>query len=514
MQKFILFLCLSWGISLQGQQLKVNLSPSVNVKDDVTDFHRYGEYLYSNKTNWGKMQLAFTANLKKVRYGVELTQYDEDLKELKTLSLDNGEKDFGPFKPLVHYGANAIYVMYFKFVDDDKVKMYVSKVNPGDLSVMDTKEIMDYDQKNRAFWGTVKTIDDTQTLYTVSEDETKAWIIHASSNLLISSVIDGNLNLVQKTESVPVKLERLFITGAHIGNDGNKVLVYRYDNPANKEFYARGLFFQPANTKGSFTNIKFPNGSFPGNLGLQQSKDGKKLYLGGEYFGKDYKYAGQGISLSEVNIAKKSISTPAFYPYTDELKQRVFDLDFASKKKGQIVFTDHNLNYQIDEMENGTIVMSADMQITATTTKHVYYFKGPIIHAFIKPGGNVTMTLIPKKQDGGSYTSFFNYMFKDKLICIYADLPKYQEKEFSDKQISQVRTIDDLVPVANVYDSDGKLLFRKMLIDSKKKMKGNVMIGNVSINGEDKFLLPVGESKVNMVKYFTRVHQLCYLEIL
>jgi hypothetical protein len=506
---------MSWAISLQAQQFNVNLSPSGKGENNVTDFHRYGDYLYSNKTNWGKMQLAFTANLKKVKYGVELTQYDKDLKELKKLSLDNGEKDFGPFRPLVHYGADAIYVMYFKFVDDDKVKMYVSKVNPEDLSVMDTKEVMEYDQKNKAFWGAITTIDATQTFYTVSEDEKKAWIVHASPTLLISTVIDGDLNLIQKTESVPVKLRELFITGAHIGNDGNKVLVYRYVNPANKEFYGRGLFFQPANTKGSFKDVKFPNGSFPGNLELQQSKDGKILYLGGEYFGTDYKFAGQGVSLSEVNIALKSISTPVFYPYTDELRQRVFDLDFASRKKGQIVFSDYDLKYQINEMENGTIVMSADMEIYRVTSSHVNYsFKGPIIHAFIKPGGNVTMTLIPKIQDGGPYTEFFNYMFKDKLICIYADIPKYQAKEFSDKQISQVRTVDDLVPVANVYNSDGKLLFRKMLIDSKKEMKGNVMIGNVSSNGEDKFLLPIGESKANAIQYYTRVDQLCYLEIL
>jgi hypothetical protein len=505
---------MSWAISLQAQQFNVDFSPSVSVKKDVTNFHRYGNHLYSNKTNWGNMQFAFSANLKKVKYGVELTQYDEQLKELKTLSLDNGEKDFGPFKPLVHYGENAIYVMYFKFIDDDKVKMYVSKVNPKELSVVSTKEIMEFNQKNQGIWGAVKTIDDTQIFYTVSDDGKNAWIVYASPKLIVSSVVDGDLNLVQKTESVPVELKKLLITGAHIGNDGNKVLVYRYDNPGVPGFYARGLFFQSANTMGSFTPVKLPNGFFPGNLALEQSTDGKKLYLGGEYFGEDYASGGKGVLLGEVNITSQSISTPTFYPYTKELKQRVLDLDFASKRKGEIVFTDHNLNYEINEMENGTLVLSADMQTSSSTTNYTFYYIGPIVHVFIKPGGNVTMTLIPKKQAAGSYTSFFNYLYKDKLICIYADVPKYQEKEINDKSIGLVRTVDDMIPVANIYDSEGKLLQRKMLIDSKKKMKGNVMLGNRSKIVENKFLLPVGESKVSMVKYYTIVNQICYLEIL
>lgn len=123
------------------------------------------------------------------------------------------------------------------------------------------------------------------------------------------------------------------------------------------------------------------------------------------------------------------------------------------------------------------------------------------------------MNLIPKKQGAGSYTSFFDYVFKDKLICIYGDLAKYQQKEYKDKDIGLVRTSNDIIPVANIYDSDGKLLQRKMLIGDVKKMKGNVMISDHSKIGENKFLFPIGESKTGMVRYYERVNQLCYLEI-
>lgn len=514
MQKIILLLgIMNWAISLPAQQLNVSFSPSVKVEDGVTDFHRYGNNLYSNKTNPGKSQLAYTMTLKKVTYGIELTQYDEQLNVLKTLLLDDGKKDFGPFNPLVHYGETAIYVMYFKFTDEDKIKMFVAKVDPKELKVVDTKEVMDYDQKNQGLFGIIKTIDDTHAFYTVSEDGKNAWIVCATPKLIASTVIDGDLNIVQKTELIP-KLNKLLITGAYIGSDGNKVLAYRYDNPDIREFYTRGLLFASANGKSSFVDIKFPDGYFPGNLMLHQSKNGKKLYLGGEYFGDDYAYGGRGVLLSEVNIASQSISTPAFYPYTQELKQRVYDLDFATRKKGEIVFMDHDLNYGINKMENGTVVLSADMSVSGSTTHATFTFTGPIIHVFIKPGGGATMTLVPKKQAAGSYTSFFNYVYKNKLVCISGDLASYQRREFKDKQIGLVRTTGDIIPVANIYDSDGKLLERKMLIEDANTMKGNVMISNCSKIGEGKFLFPIGKFKANMVKYYTQVNQLCYLEIL
>lgn len=512
MKKFFLILCITWVNSMYAQQFKTELSSKGDIENDVVDFHKYGKYLYSSKTNWGKMQMAFTASLKKVKYGVELTQYDEQLKEIKKLSLDNGEKDFGPFHPLVHFGKSSIYVMYFRFSNDDKVKMFVARVNPDDLTVTATKEIFEYDQKNQGFWGSVKTIDDAQIFYTVSEDGNNAWVVHASPKQIVSSVIDADLN-IKKTESIPVKLDKLLVTAAHIDNGGNKVLAYRYDNKADKEFYARGLYIQSAGSEGSFTDIKLPDGHFPGNLHLQQSDNGKKLYLGGEYYGADFADGGKGVMLSEVNMATRSLSVPAFYPYTDAIRQRVLDLDFASKKKGQIIFTDHHLNYRIEETDKGTIVMSADMMTATSTTRATFYFTGPIIHVFIKPDGTAAMSLIPKKQTATPFTTFFTFAHKDKLICIYADLPKYHEKDYSDKDFSLARTVNGMVPVANTYDSDGKLLSRKLLMSSDKDMKGNVMISNRSWISDKKILFPVGESKVNMVKFYTSVNQMWFVEV-
>lgn len=512
MKRILLLLCLGFNISLHGQQLKMEFLPAGDIENDSYRIHKYGNKFFTDQTDWGRMQFAFSANLKKIKYGVHFTQYDEQFKEIKTLSIDNGKNDLGPFRPKVHYGKNAIYVIYFRFTDDDQIKLFVSKVNPDDLSVTTTQEVMAYDQKNQAIWGTVKTIDDTNTLYAVSEDERLIWIVHTSSKLILTSVIDSDLKLVQKTESVPVELKDLVVTDAHIGNDGNKVMAYKYKDPELKEFDARGLFFQSANENGSFQIIKFPGVPATGKLVLKLSRDGRKLYIGGEYYGEEYDDAGKGVLLAEVNLKAKSVSSPALYPYTAELKQRVFDLDFAVKRKGEIVFRDHGLQYEINELENGTIVLSADMFVTNGSVERSVTFRGPIIHVFIKPGANANMALIAKKQ-GAGYTGFSNYVYKDKLICLYVNIPKFVEKELDDKQIGLVRFLGDLVPVANIYDADGQLISKKMVIESRKGIKGSIETEYGTKIGENKFAFLVTSLKANMVKAYTGVNQVCYLEI-
>ena len=413
----------------------------------------------------------------------------------------------------MHYGKSAIFVLYFKFTEDDKIKIFVSKINPDELSVIATQEVTEYDQKNQAVWGTVKTIDDTQTKYIVSEDEKQAWIIHTSSKLILSTVIDGDLKVVQNTQSTPVELRDLAITSAHIGNDGNKMLAYKYKDEEIKDFDVRGLFFQPANQNGSFQIIKLPDGNFPGHLKLKLSKDGRKLYLGGEYYGAEYVDAGKGVLLGEVNMKAKSVSTPVFYPYTPELKQRVFDLDFAVKRKGEIVLRDHELYYNMNEMDNGTIVFSADMMVTTGFEKSTTRYIGPIIHVFAKPGGNVSMTLIPKKQIASSFTGFSTYVFKDKLICLYVDVTKFLQKEFEDKKLGVAGRLGELIPVANIYDADGKLAERKILMENRKGIKGNLEIKYGSKINDNKYLFLVTEDKFTMSKRYTAVNQVCYLDI-
>lgn len=515
MKRFLLLLNICWSISMQGQQFNVNLTSPGSIKNSISPFKRYGKKLYTHEMEYTKSQAPYLTNFKKVQYKLELTQYDETFKELKKLSIDKGEKDLGPLSPVVHYGATAIYVLYSRFADDNKIKMYVAKVNPDNLSVITTKEVMEHDQKNQDFWRVLKRMEQSTILFTASADGKNMWIVQVSPTQVISTVIDDKLNVIQQSEPLPGKMENIQVTGTYIGNEGNKVLVCRYYSDDKNKDYDRAVFFQPANTKWVSKLINLPDGFSLGYLSVQESRTRTKLYFGAEYFAKKHDEGNRGVLLGEINIASQSISNPAIHPYTDELKQRILDLDFASRKNGEIVFLGRGIGYKITEMENGTIVLSGDMHTSASTTNGTtFYYVGPVIHVFIIPNGKANMTLIPKKQANDPVTEFFNYVYKDKLICVYADIPKFQQKELKDKQIGLVRRVVEMVPVANVYDSDGKLLERKMLIDSPKKIKGNVMLGGRSKLADNLFIFPVGKSKVNLMGYYTDVNEFCYLEIL
>ncbi len=514
MKRFLLLLSICWSISMQGQQFKIDLFSQGSVKKSRSTFHRYGKSLYTYEMEYTKVHGPYLTNFKKVKYKLEFTQYDEALKEIRKLSIDKGEKDLGPFSPVVHYGATAIYVLYSRFTDGDMIKMYVAKVNPDDLSVITTKEVMEHDQKNQNFWRALKRMEQSTILFTASADGKNMWIVQVSPTQVISTVIDDKLNVIQQSEPLPGKMENIQVTGTYMGNDGNKVLVCKYNSADENKDYDRAVFFQPANAKWVSKLINLPDGFSLGYLSVQESRTRTKLYFSAEYFAKKHDEGNRGVLLGEIYIASQSISSPAIHPYTEELKQRILDLDFASRKNGEIVFLGRGIGYKITEMENGTIVLSGDMHTSASTTNYTFYYVGPVIHAFIKPGKKAVMTLIPKKQAEESVTEFFNYVYQDKFICVYADIPKFQEKELTDKQIGLVRRVVEMVPVVNVYDSDGKLLERKMLIDSPKKMKGNVMLGSRSKIADNKFLFPVGKSKENMAGHYIDVNEFCYLEIL
>jgi hypothetical protein len=349
MRSILLLLCLSIIVSLKAQEFKLSFSALGEVKKDATKLHKYGNNLYSSEVSWGKKLYAYSAANKKVKYGVGITMYDENLKVVKQLSLDNGENNLGPITPIVHWGDKSIYVIYFKFEDTHDVKMCVSKINPDDLTVVVTREIMHYDFKNKDFWGTLGATSGSEIFYTVSQDGNSAWIVHTTPLLMLTCVIDADLNIIQKVESIPITPKTMEITGFCISNDGNKAMAYNYDDPELRKFLGRGLFYQPANAKGAFKPIKLKEDYFPRNMALAPSKDGKKICIAGGYCSKDFDIGEEGVLYGEVNVEGQKLLDPKFHPFTAEINQRVLDLAFASQKKGKVVFTSHPY-YRISEL--------------------------------------------------------------------------------------------------------------------------------------------------------------------
>jgi hypothetical protein len=497
MKRLLFFLCVFYSFSLSAQQIKLGFSQEVKFEDDVVSFHKYGKFFYSDKVDHIREEIFRSATLKRMKNAIEFTQYDENLKEIKTLSLDNNDKNLGPFPPVVHYANSFIYVVYFKYMADETVKMYVAKINPEDLSLVGTKELLEYNKKTQGIWTTFKVLRETHILFTMSADEKKIWIVHASPTLFNNIVIDADLNILQAADALPVKMKAIGITDTYLSNSGDKLLLYHYNSP-DPDLIGQGVFFHTAGKSPVFQDVvNFPKGFYPFRLRMIAASD-DKIYYGTHYFpvGKDDK--GQnGVAFGEIDLSANVIKAPSLYPYSDDLKQKIRDVNFAAKSKGKIVFVNENLNYWLNELEDGTIVLSADMESVDLTPNKAYYYRGPIIHVFVKPGGQATMALVAKSQTSDASTDFIVTACKDKLVCIYGDYPEGSKK---------------IVPVANVYSSDGALLSRQFLMDVKQ-LQRKIMIEHRSELNHNRFLIPVGETRVNLSRYFTRIRQLAYLDI-
>lgn len=499
MRILLLLLTISCAIHLHAQKFNVTLSPTTKLKD-VSSFHKYDDYIYSDRVFTDRLH---TVRLNKVTYGLKLTKYDKDLNEVKQVSFDNGENELGPFKPFVHYGTQSIYVIYFKWQKEEAIKMYAARVNPEDLSIVYDKEVAQYDQKNQTFSRMMDILDEAKTYYQVSGDGNLAWIIHYTSAAVLSVVIDGELNVIQKPVLTPVNRHiNLLLTDAYISNEGNKVFAYT-DRFGRKN----GLFFEMADRPGFFKDTILAKEFRTGNMRLDESKDGNRIYLAGDYYNEDYEET-PGVFLGEIDVLTNSVINVKPYPYTTELITRLTDLGFTSKKKKRY-FIETSQYYRMNELDDGTIVLSADI----ASPPKVSGFVGPIVQVFIKPDGNTIMTLIPKNQVAEISSRFFTYSYENKLITIFTDTRKNQEKERTDYDIRTHYTSGNYIPVAYVFDSEGNFVSKQILIAAGENFKGDVLIDERSRYGEGKFIIPSAWLKVSLTKNFPEIVQLVLLEI-
>src|SRR6266542_5105746 len=81
------------------------------------------------EVDYGHMQLAYTAKLNKVKYGINLYRYDNDMKEVQTLSLDDKQKDLGPFIPSFFTFGGKLHVLYYQYTNDNTIKFFLTQVN-------------------------------------------------------------------------------------------------------------------------------------------------------------------------------------------------------------------------------------------------------------------------------------------------------------------------------------------------------------------------------------------------
>src|SRR6266567_4855775 len=100
MKKTFLVLSLLYAVCLNAQTTTLSLSKKFSLKDPGSTLFGAvmgaGDFYYSMVVDYKGMQFAYSATLNKIKYSIEIHKYDEDMKEVKKISLPGHGKDLGP----------------------------------------------------------------------------------------------------------------------------------------------------------------------------------------------------------------------------------------------------------------------------------------------------------------------------------------------------------------------------------------------------------------------------------
>lgn len=508
---YFLLLLLQSQVLLNAQEFNVSETKDFTIKnDDLGSFVKVGNNYIRYEIDYGPMQFAYTAKLKKVRYGVNLYRYDENMKEAQKVSLDNDKKGMGPFVPGFFGFAGKLYVLYYQFGDDDVIKTFLAEVNPDNLTITKTVELFTFDQKNVGIFKIEDAIGSNKIFAIASPYKKKVLIAHCNSASISSCIIDEHLNITNNTFIQSQGKEKFAVASLFLDNNSTKYFAYNYaENKENR----RGILTEDNKGAAKFQEFKTGESEHWANrLQFASSKDNNKVYVYANYYGN---YLDEGLLLTTINAATFEINKPTLFAYPEDYKKRINKLGFGADNKGTLSV--RRVDYQVKELDNGTLAFAGVPSYTVATnySRGMMYteYAGPIMMVFVSPDNKANFSMIPRRQKGNIQTSSIMLAtYNDNLVCIYCDKEKNLSIGLKDDP-SMSYDLQNVVLAAAVFDSDGNIIRRKKIAD--KPDGGNNFFNSANWQVTDRsFLIPIGRQRVNMVKYYIQLEKLATVEIM
>ncbi len=425
-----------------------------------------------------KAQLGYTVRLDGMKHALIIHKIGANDKEIAINKLDGGERVFGPVKTEPYEFAGKLLLFYYRYLDKDSMKLYVSEVDKSTLQLINTTQLCSDKQENVGLFKIEKALSKEITLQT-SKDESKLLVVASGTDgQVFSCVFERDLQLIRKKVSKLKLSDDSGIFQAMVDNNGNNVIALgknRYSfETFNSSIVQKFLVLKSDNTE-HVTDIEaWGSESEFRNARFQISNDLTKVYVFGDYSGE---VANAGIWLSEIQAGKLNVSKPKTFPYPEDFKKRVYAIGFGDKKKGNYGIWDADL--QLTEFENGDLTISGSplhQNFTSSVDNNgklnssSTFLVGPVMMAFLKGNGSI-FTMVPRSQHncGGSKSLFVPY--KDKLVVIYNDYAKYINNNLAD-DVSPVRVnmVKELSLACAVINKDGIIVSRKMLAEGIARM--------------------------------------------
>lgn len=512
MKKTFLVLSLLYAVCLNAQTTTLSLSKKFSLKDPGSTLFGAvmgaGDFYYSMVVDYKGMQFAYSATLNKIKYSIEIHKYDEDMKEVKKISLPGHGKDLGPFPPAVRLFHGKICVFYYKVLEDNTTKLSFSTIDPNTLTEMDSKDLYTFSDKNVGLFRMGDVIGNNSLLLELSPDKTQLLVAQSGNTKeVFTCCVDSNL-AVQKPKVSKIKnIDGFQLEAGCLDNAGN---LYFSFLSKSQDLKRRGLWLRNNKDEESFVNIKTGPGSLLVNkLSLKMARDKSQVYVFADY-GQDN--LAEGVLLTTVDKLQHETGNAQLIPYPEEIKAKLKEAGFTQKFSNG--FSVYPASYKYTELEDGTVVLTGfpeynvsnqvgnNGSVTMTT-----YRAGPVINVFTKEGKS-RFDLIFRNQPRDEASSFIALPYQDKFVCIYTDFRKNAYPEGAGK-IDRPR---ELVLTQATWGADGTLLGKKE-VAARPDGGLTYFINNATPMSDHSWWMPLGRNRVNMVRYYTEIEQWATLEV-
>ena len=513
---FAAFLLLAFTI--RAQNIRVTYSKEFSIRDALSlseGTYKIGSFYYRMQVEEREAS-EDAISLKGVKFGINLYQYDESMKELKKTELGGHKEKFGPFYPKIVWFNNRLLLFYFKVQDDDNIKLLLAGIDTASLTVTGTTELYTIPGEN----ASRQLASSRQRLHTCISPDGSKLLVAGSDNIssLFSCTIAGDA--ITDRQTLPIANMKAFEAGnVFIDNSGNKYIAYKYMDKVAE----RGIVMQ--NGQGNPKWLHFTTGqtgTWVNDIYFKGSADNTKTYLYANYY---HDHLNDGVLLATADARNFSINNIQIFPYPDSLKKELADAGYGQKVKDSYTVT--KIDYQFTELENGTVALTgyptfieafmltrpAGTSAVGTTipsfsSSGTKAGAGAIINIFIKDGKSI-FTNIARRQSETDAAGCIVFGYKNDLVCIYNESRLALQPNGYDG-----RTIGNpagLILAQAVTGGDGTVLSTKKIAEAPAKnyfftAAYRALPGNA-------WLVPVGRVRMNLAEIYTEVLQWVTLEV-
>ncbi len=512
MKPVLIFPLLAFFYSASSQVIKFAIEDSTEkalheyswTLREKTVFQDGKNIIQIDKGGSNMAQFAYTAKYSGQEYTITIHKYDEEGNELATNKLDNGERAFGPVPIVTTEFNNRILLFYYRYVDKDSMKLYVSEVDKNDLSLKNTQQLFSYHQKNVGLIGMMSMPGDLRDMVLrTSPDGSKLLLVSmGDGDDIFSIVFDNRMKTVrEKITEVPRK-SSIQVSDAVVENSGNDIIIFSRgvasDNTSESD-EAKLILIQKANNTEQIIDFKTTGEKEVYDIHLKILKKNAKVYLYGEYLGSIF-FA--GIWLADIETENFKINKPVIIPYPEDFIKRVYDLDFGERRKGN--YGIYKTDYEMVEFENGDLALCGTPIQRHEGIKYTLFFAGPVIVSFLSD--NLTknvFTMIPRNQNYSSGSLGVYIPYQNKLIVFYNDYLKNLDGETINDKLNQKggAIVRELSLAYAVIRKDGAIESRKLIAEGLSRMNP-YNTAECKIISNKKIFIPsdAREKKTNIMK--------------